>query len=217
MKYRAALFDLDGTVLSTLQDLYISTNAALAMHHMPPRTQDEVRRFLGNGMEYLISHAVPEGTDTARTAQVLADFKQHYGTHCEVETKPYDGILEMLAALRAAGIRTALVSNKGDFAVQKLAAHYFAGCFDFVLGETAEIRRKPAPDMVHKALEVLNIPLVDAVFIGDSEVDVETAKNAGVNGIFVTWGFRDSKDLLKAGATHILDTVDALSAALLQQ
>jgi phosphoglycolate phosphatase len=215
MNYRAVLFDLDGTVLSTLQDLYTSTNAALAMHRLPPRTLDEVRRFLGNGMEYLISHAVPSGTDAEVTAQVLSDFKQHYAAHCEVETKPYDGILEMLTALRRRGIRTALVSNKGDFAVQKLATHYFADCFDFVLGETAEIRRKPAPDMVHKALEVLNIPLADAVFIGDSEVDVQTAKNAGVNGIFVTWGFRDRACLAQAGATQILDHVEALTAALL--
>lgn len=215
MNYRAVLFDLDGTVLSTLQDLALSTNATLRMHGMPERTLDEVRRFLGNGMEYLISHAVPTGTDRTITETVLADFKKHYAAHCTENTKPYDGVCEMLQALRAAGVRTALVSNKGDFAVQALNEQYFKGCFDFALGETAEIRRKPAPDMVYKALEVLDVPLADAVFVGDSEVDVMTAQNAGMQGIFVTWGFRDRACLAQAGATQILDHVEALTAALL--
>lgn len=215
MSFRVALFDLDGTVLSTLEDLADSTNAVLAIHKMPARKIDEIRRFLGNGMLYLISHAVPEGTSPEKVEEVLADFKAYYGAHCEVKTKPYDGIPEMLAALRAKEILTAVVSNKGDFAVQKLAERYFKGCFDFAMGEVAGIARKPAPDMVEHVLKNLGASKSEAVYIGDSEVDVLTAQNAGLPCITVTWGFRDRAYLEASGATVLADTVAELQDLLL--
>lgn len=215
MSTRVALFDLDGTVLDTLDDLWHATNHALALHGMPAHTRDEIRAFVGNGIADLIKRAVPPDTTPARREAVLQDFKVYYKLHCADSTRPYPGILEMLHALRRAGVRTALVSNKADFAVQKLAAHYFPELFDAVLGERAEIRRKPAPDMVFSVLESLGEAPENAVFIGDSDTDVQTARNAGVSGLFVTWGFRDAHCLRQAGATQLADTPKQLLQAIL--
>ena len=215
MSFRFALFDMDGTVLDTLQDLASSVNYVLEKHAMPLRQIDEVRSFVGGGMAKLISRVVPEGTDEAERNAVLADFKAYYGQHCADLTKPYDGIPEMLSALRAAGIKTAVISNKGDPAVQELAKHYFDGMFDFVLGERPDIVRKPAPDMIYYALEQMGASKDAAVYIGDSDVDIITADNAGLPAIGVTWGFRDRDCLISAGATQLADTVGELQALLL--
>lgn len=215
MSYRVALFDLDGTVLDTLQDLASSTNAALQANSLPPRTVEEVRAFVGNGIGKLIERAVPAGSDAATVAAVLESFKAHYKAHCADRTRPYDGIPAMLAALRAAGVKTAVISNKADFAVQELAKRYFDGLFDFALGERADIARKPAPDMVYHVLNALHASPEEAVFIGDSDVDILTAKNAGLPAIGVTWGFRDRACLLKAGAAVLADTPAMLQALLL--
>ena len=215
MNTRVALFDLDGTVLDTLDDLWHATNHALSLHGMPAHTRDEIRTFVGNGIAKLIERAVPPDTAPARREAVLQDFKVYYKLHCADSTHPYPGILEMLRALRRAGVRTALVSNKADFAVQKLAAHYFPELFDAVLGERAEIRRKPAPDMVFSVLKSLGESPESAVFIGDSDTDVQTARNAGVSGLFVTWGFRDAHCLRQAGATQLADTPEQLLQAIL--
>ena len=216
MSYRVALFDLDGTVLDTLQDLANSTNAALQMHGFPTRTTDEVRRFVGNGIAKLIERAVPTGTDAPTCEAVLESFKAHYKAHCADLTKPYDGVLQMLQALREAGVKTAVISNKADFAVQELAVHYFNGLFDFALGERADIAKKPAPDMVYHVLEQLGATADSAVFIGDSDVDILTAKNAGLPAIGVCWGFRDRACLLEAGATDLADTVAELQGLILK-
>ena len=215
MSFRVALFDLDGTVLNTLDDLAASTNAALQMHGMPARSTEEVRRFVGNGIAKLIERAVPEGTDDTARAAVLESFKAHYSAHCADLTRPYDGVPQMLQALREAGVKTAVISNKADFAVQQLAKRYFDGLLDFALGERADITRKPAPDMVYYTLAQLGESADGAVYVGDSDVDILTARNAGLPAIGVCWGFRDRDCLLGAGATSLAGTVEELQALIL--
>ena len=214
MSYRVALFDLDGTVLDTLDDLATATNYALETEGFPTHTREAVCSFVGNGIKDLIDRSVPNGTDEETTARVLNTFKQYYATHCAVHTKPYEGIPTMLTALRAAGVRTALISNKADFAVQALVKDYFVGLFDAALGEVADLPRKPAPDMVYRVLKTLDARAEDAVFIGDSDVDVITAKNAGLPAIAVTWGFRDEAMLRAAGATQLAHTPEELLSLL---
>ena len=220
--YQTAVFDLDGTLLNTLEDLHLSTNAALAAHGMPPHSLDDVRRFVGNGIRKLIERAVPVGTTAAEQEAVYQDFCAHYAAHCEDHTGPYPGVPELLAHLRAAGVRLAVVSNKGvsnkgDFAVQELVARQFPGAFDAVLGENeaAGIHKKPAPDMVEAALARMGATHDGLVYIGDSEVDVQTAANVGCPCISCTWGFRGVDDLLAAGATTLVDTPAELGRVLL--
>ena len=215
--YETVVFDLDGTLLNTLEDLHLSTNATLAAHDMPPRTLDEVRCFVGNGIRLLIHRAVPAGTPAATEDAVYQDFRAHYAAHCEDHTGPYPGIPELLAHLRAAGVRLAVVSNKGDFAVQELIARQFPGVFDAVLGECEErgIRKKPAPDMVNAALERMGATRAGLVYVGDSEVDVQTAANVGCPCLSCTWGFRGREELLAAGATTLVDTPAELERVLL--
>ena len=202
--YKLIIFDLDGTILNTLEDLADSTNYALVMNGFSERTMEEVRTFVGNGIGKLIERAVPAGTDAEVVNKVLADFTEYYGKHCADKTRPYDGILELINILRERGYQTAVVSNKADFAVQELCEQYFPGLFDFVVGERKEIRRKPAPDSVLEVLERLHVEKEDALYIGDSEVDVQTAENAGIRQISVEWGFRARDVLLSCGAEHIV-------------
>ena len=215
--YRTVVFDLDGTLLNTLEDLHLSTNAALAAHGMHAHSIDDVRRFVGNGIALLIHRAVPAGTPADVEAAVLEDFKRHYGAHCEDHTGPYPGIPELLANLRAAGTRLAVVSNKADFAVQELVARQFPESFDAVLGENevAGIRKKPAADMVVAALERMGAAREGMVYVGDSEVDVQTAANVGCPCASCTWGFRGRDELVRAGATTFVDTPDELERVLL--
>lgn len=228
--FETVVFDLDGTLLDTLDDLHLSTNAALAAHDMPARTLDEVRRFVGNGIALLIHRAVPEGTPADVEAAVLADFRRHYGAHCEDHTGPYPGIPELLAHLRAAGVRVAVVSNKADFAVQELVARQFPDTFDAVLGECEErgVRKKPAPDMVEAALRRMGAAAeapgqgdpspadrATLAYVGDSEVDVATAANVGCACVGCAWGFRGRESLLASGATVVVDTPAELERVLL--
>ena len=155
MRYKLAMFDMDGTILDTLQDLADATNAVMAMHGFPTHSVEAVRSFVGNGALKLIQCAVPAGTDSAMIDTVLGDFKIYYGKHSADATKPYAGVPEMLRALRAAGIRTAVVSNKPDFAVKDLADRYFSGLFDFAIGDREGIRKKPAPDSVLEVMKAL--------------------------------------------------------------
>lgn len=215
MAYKAAIFDMDGTLLNTLDDLAASTNAALAAHGMPLRTTDEVRRFVGNGIPNLIRRAVPAGTDEATQRAVFDTFCAHYAVHDADATAPYPGIIGLLEHLRAQGVLCAVVSNKGDFAVQALVEHYFDGLFGFAVGEREGIRRKPAPDTVFAALKALGVEPGEAVYVGDSEVDVATAQASGLDCIAVTWGFRSVECLLEAGATTLVSTADELAAAIL--
>lgn len=193
------LFDLDGTLLNTLEDLADGTNHALASFGYPRRTLEEVRRFVGNGAANLIAQAVPAGRDPA---PVLKAFQAYYPTHCRIKTAPYPGVPEALAELREK-YPIAIVSNKPDAAVKPLCAHYFPDIF--ALGETAGCPRKPDPAMVRKAMEAIGV--TDCVYVGDSEVDVLTAKNAGVPCLSVLWGFRDREQI---GGSRYCETVDRL-------
>ena len=216
MKYKLALFDMDGTVLDTLQDLTDATNAVMVMHGYPTHSLDAVRTFVGNGAQRLIECAVPAGTDAAKIDTVLGDFKVYYGKHNADATKPYAGVPEMLRALRAAGVCTAVVSNKPDFAVKALAGQYFDGLFDFAVGDREGVQKKPAPDSVFEAMRVLGYGAEETVYIGDSEVDVLTAKNAHVDGIFVDWGFRTVETLRESGAKVIVSSPDEITGLILQ-
>ncbi len=199
--YKLAVFDMDGTILDTLEDLKDSTNFALEKCGYPTRSYDEVRRFVGNGIRKLIERAVPEGLTTEQIDRVHEVFTEHYKVHCADKTKAYDGIKPLLEKLRASGVKTAVVSNKADYGVQELCKEYFDGLFDYAVGEREGIRRKPAPDAVNEALRVLGIDKSEAVYIGDSDVDFETAKNAELPCISVLWGFRDEEFLREKGAT----------------
>lgn len=199
--YKLAVFDMDGTILDTLEDLKDSTNFALEKCGYPVRTYDEVRRFVGNGIRKLIERAVPEGLTTEQIDRVHEVFTEHYKVHCADKTKAYDGIKPLLEKLRASGVKTAVVSNKADYGVQELCKEYFDGLFDYAVGEREGIRRKPAPDAVNEALRVLGMSKSEAVYIGDSDVDFETAKNAELPCISVLWGFRDEEFLREKGAT----------------
>lgn len=202
-KYTLAIFDLDGTILNTLDDLAASVNAALAACALPPRTTDEVRSFVGNGIRRLIDRSVPKGTEKDLTDDVFARFKEHYALHCADRTAPYDGIIAVLEALRARGIKTAVVSNKADFAVKELCSRYFDGLLDEAIGEREGIKIKPAPDSVNEVLSRLGVSHENAVYIGDSDVDIQTAKNACMDCISVCWGFR-SKDFLHENGAEVI-------------
>ena len=215
MKYKTILWDLDGTLLDTLDDLTDSVNAALAASGFPTHSRDAVRSFVGNGMRKLIERAVPAGTGEAEQAAVREFFRVHYAAHCSDKTKPYASIPELLAKLREAGVKMAIVSNKPDFATKELAAVYFGGLTDAAIGGRDGVPVKPAREMVELALAELGTDAADAVYIGDSDVDVITAANAEMDGISVAWGFRGEDVLRAAGAKNIAHTPAELQAMLL--
>ena len=204
-KYKTVIFDLDGTLLDTLEDLCDSTNFALARFGYPERTLSEVRSFVGNGIGKLIERALPCGVATSEYDAVLAEFKAHYATNCNNKTKAYDGIYNLLDSLKSSGIKLAVVSNKVDSAVKELCSRYFREYFEVAVGEKTGIRRKPAPDSVFAAMETFGAKKGSTVYIGDSEVDVETAKNAEIDLIAVSWGFRDREVLAALCDCHIAD------------
>ena len=214
MRYDAAIFDLDGTLLDTIDDLKNSINHALSVCGYPPRTRAEVLAFVGNGVPRLVELAVPPGTPADRRQAVLDAMNAHYAAHCAQLTRPYPGITDVLRTLRAAGVRVAVVSNKPDYGVQALCARYFPGLLDSAVGMREGIRKKPYPDAVEAALAAFGVPPERAVYIGDSEVDVQTAKNAHTALIAVDWGFRTHAQLVAAGAEHIVSDADALLALL---
>lgn len=199
------IFDLDGTILNTLEDLADSVNHALKNNGFPERTIEEIRSFVGNGIRRLIERAVPTGSEPEETGRVFDEFTKYYREHCADKTKPYDGVKELLGALRQKGYRTAVISNKADFGVQKLCGIYFSGLFDYAVGEKPGIQRKPCPDGVFHVLEQMQATKEEAVYIGDSEIDIETAKNAGIEMIAVEWGFRDKAFLTEKGAVCTVD------------
>lgn len=217
MKYSLAIFDLDGTILDTLEDLTDSLNHALAACGYPKRSLDEVRRFVGNGLRKLMDRAVPYGTAKEDVNRVLTAFTEQYRIHCADKTKPYDGIEDLLKALRKAGCKTAVVSNKADFAVQELCRRYFPGLFDLTIGERVGIQRKPAPDSVNEVIRRLSEERAKTIYIGDSEVDIQTAANAGLDSILVTWGFRDRALLATHGATRFAETPNDIARIVLEE
>lgn len=199
------IFDLDGTLLNTLEDLRDSANAALEAFGYPPRTTDEVRRFVGNGVRLLMIRATPGGEQNEKFEEILAYFRRHYAEHCFDQTRPYDGILPMLDRLKTAGIGLAVVSNKFDAAVRELCRRYFPDQIAIAIGEREGIRKKPAPDSVLQAMRELHADPSESLYVGDSDVDIETARNAGIPCVSVTWGFRDRDFLLAHGASVLID------------
>ena len=210
MKKTTVVFDLDGTLLDTLQDLADATNYALRKQGMPERTIDEVRQFVGNGVRLLMIRAIPGGEENPLFEETFALFKSYYGEHCNDHTRPYEGIMELLATLRKKGYAVAIVSNKIDFAVKELSKLYFQGIVPVAIGEKEGIRRKPAPDTVFEALKELGRTKEEAVYVGDSDVDIETAQNAGMPCISVLWGFRDKAFLKAHGASHYAEKAEEI-------
>lgn len=209
---KCLIFDLDGTLLNTLSDLATCVNHALECHGFPKRSMDEVKSMVGNGVEMLIRRAVPKGCDESTIATVLDSFKKHYLQHSEDTTLPYPGIIDMLNKAKADGHHTAVVSNKFDAATKRLCDKYFPGLIDIAIGEDEKhgIRKKPAPDSVLSVISTLREEKDNCIYIGDSDVDIETAKAAGIKCIAVSWGFRPI-DFLKAhGAESIVNDTEQL-------
>ena len=195
MKHNCVIFDLDGTLLDTLEDLRDAVNRALANRGHSPRSLDEVRLFVGNGIMKLIERAVPEGTPASEIAEIAADFRSRYDNALNVKTHPYPGIMELLEKLRAAGVKICVNSNKYDPAVRLLCEAHFSGLYDAAVGESAAVPKKPSPAGVEYLLAAVGAKKSGAVYIGDSSVDMETAKNAGVMFAWVSWGFRRPSEM----------------------
>lgn len=208
MKYTTAVFDLDGTLLNTLDDLMDAVNYALHQLSYPTRTRNEICRFVGNGVGKLIERSLPDGTANPHYQEALTLFRQYYSHHCEDKTCVYPGVLELLSQLNAAGCKTAIVSNKLNRAVTRLNQTFFRSIVRVAIGEQPGLQRKPAPDMVVHALELLHSTKAESVYIGDSDVDIQTAANAGLACISVTWGFRDADFLKKHHASVLAHTPD---------
>ena len=210
--YNTYVFDLDGTLLDTLSDLAASTNYALRTHGMPEHSIDDVRRFVGNGVRLLMERAVPDGAANPLFNDTFATFRQHYMAHSLDTTKPYEGVPEALAALKARGCHLAVVSNKMMAATQELCRHFFPDTIEVAIGEheSAGIRKKPAPDTVFAALKALGVGQDGAVYVGDSDVDIETARNSGLPCISVLWGFRDRDFLIQHGAKTFISAPSEL-------
>ncbi len=210
--YNTYIFDLDGTLLDTLGDLAASVNYALRTHGMPEHSIEDVRRFVGNGVRKLIERSVPSGTENPNFEATIATFREYYMQHSLDTTRPYDGIPETLAALKAKDCRLAVVSNKMMAATQELCRHFFPDTIEVAIGENeAEgIRKKPAPDIVYASLRELGVDKHSAVYVGDSDVDIETARNAGLPCISVLWGFRDRDFLIQHGAKTFISAPQEL-------
>ena len=206
MSYKAVIFDLDGTILDTLQDLANSVNHALRTHGYPERTLDEVRGFIGNGIRVLMRRSCPADISEAAQEEALATFRVHYDAHCKDFTGPYAGIHDLLAALKERGIRTAVVSNKIEPAVIVLCDEHFPGAFEYMVGNRPDLAPKPSPDSVNEVIGKMGVDKQDIVYIGDTEVDIQTADNAGIDCIGVDWGFRDGDYLRDLGAKYIVNT-----------
>lgn len=203
---------MDGTLLNTLEDLMISTNYALSQFNYPIHTIEEIRFFVGNGVAKLIERAIPEGLNNPNYEKCLEIFKEHYAKNMYNHTSAYNGIPELLKKLKDRGIKTAVVSNKFDLAVKELSKKYFGDLIDIAIGENeqAGIKKKPAPDTVFEVLNLMDLKSEDAIYIGDSDVDILTAKNSNMPCISVIWGFRDKEFLIKNNATIIVDNPDEI-------
>lgn len=201
---KAIVFDLDGTLLDTLDDLTDSVNTALEKYGFPLRTKEEVRRFVGNGLRNLMTQAVPNGDSAPEFEELFVFFKDYYKSHCDIKTGPYEGIMELLEELHKREIKMAIVSNKFDLGVKALNEKFFAKYIDVAIGEREGIGRKPAPDSTNEALRLLGVEKSEAVYVGDSDVDIKTAKNAEIACVCVSWGFRDKEFLLEQGAKMVI-------------
>lgn len=214
MNIRYVVFDLDGTLLNTLDDLFLSVNKILSDHGYKTRSKDEVRSYLGNGVRALLNLALPE-EQRFRTDELLPEFKAYYDLHKEDNTEPYAGVKEAVAEIKKAGVKCAIVSNKFDAAVQELKNVTFTGLVDFACGEREGVKPKPAPDGVFLAMDALGAVPDETVYVGDSEVDLATANNSGLKCVAVSWGFRDRDELVKRGAKNIADTPEQMKDFIL--
>lgn len=207
---KAVIFDLDGTLLNTLEDLRAAVNDALRKRGLPPRSLEEVRMFVGNGIRQLMKRSLPEGASDEEIDAALSDFRCHYYQHLCDATQPYDGIPEMVDELARRGVKMAVLSNKVDEASKKLIEHFFPKRFALVFGERKGIPRKPNPMSCLEIMQHLKVKPEEVLYVGDSGVDMQTAHNAGLYGIGVTWGFRSQKTLEENGAKRLLDTPSQL-------
>ena len=214
---KTLIFDLDGTLLNTLADLRDSTNFALKKLGFSQRTTEEIRSFVGNGLKNLMRRSLPDGSTEELADELLAVMRAHYSENYHNKTIPYDGILSLLEQLKRDGYRMAIASNKADSVVRLLRTLYFDTAIPVAIGESEQCARKPAPDMVFCALQQLNSIPEDAVYIGDSEVDILTANNAGIPCISVGWGFRSEEELLNAGASAVIRTPEELYRKLTEK
>ncbi len=214
-KYDTVIFDLDGTLLDTLADLTDAVNHALRSMQMPERSIEEVRAFVGNGVRRLMELSVPDGLKHPQFEEAFVRFKEYYAFHCNDKTKAYDGVVPLLRELKAEGFALAIVSNKLDTAVKELGEIYFEGIVKVAIGEREGVAKKPAPDTVYAALKELGMPAEGAVYVGDSDVDVMTAKNAKLPCISVLWGFRDRGFLMAHGATQFAETPEEVRKYLM--
>ena len=206
MKYKAIIFDLDGTILNTLLDLTNACNHVLSEHGFKERTEEEIRTFVGNGIRRTLALCVPEGTPDSVVDELYNAYNPYYNGHCDINTRPYEGITELLTQLKSHGYKLAVVSNKGDKAVRILCDKHFNGLFDVTVGERSGIRRKPYPDSLNACINELGVNKENVIYVGDSEVDIETAKNTGIPCISVTWGFRSRDFLVSSGAKVLANT-----------
>ena len=204
MKYDFIIFDMDGTILNTLEDLKNSLNYVLQQAGYQTRTLEEVRTFVGNGIRKTIERALPSDIEEEKVDELFSLFMDYYAIHNTDNTKPYNGVIELLKELKHLGYKTAVVSNKQNSAVKSLCKKFFTGLFDVEIGEKVNIAKKPEPDEVNEVLKILNIDRTKSIYIGDSEVDIQTAQNSKMKSIIVDWGFRDRKFLYEHGAEVIV-------------
>lgn len=214
---KAVLFDLDGTVLYTLEDICASTNRTLRAFGARERSMEELRLAVGNGARHQVGAYFPGGEGSPRFEEAMVYYKEDYTRHCADHAVPYPGILEALARLKAGGLRLAIVTNKPQAPTQILWQAHFEGLMEFAIGETPGVPRKPAADMVDLALSRLGVSREEAAYVGDSEVDIATAKSGGLPCFSVTWGYRSPEELREAGAERLFDTPAALAQALLAE
>lgn len=205
-RFDCVIFDLDGTLLYTLEDIKDSANCILERHGFPKRTSQEVKSFVGNGLARSFELCLPHGAQTENFDALVREFKEYYAKHSDIKTKPYDGVPQMLKQLKTNGVRLAIVTNKANAAAQGLHERYFKDCVDITIGEGAGIKRKPDPCGVYAALERLNAEKKRTVYVGDSEVDMETARNSGLECILVSWGFRERRLLTELAPLYVADS-----------
>ena len=210
MRYQTVIFDMDGTILETMEDMWTSVNVTMDHVGYPRRTMDEVRRFVGNGAAKLIERCMPAGAEDPKYPAALEFYRAYYDAHAQNRTGPYPGVPELLERLSHEGIRLAVVSNKPDEAVRALAERYFPGVFPVAIGNREGWATKPAPDSVYEAMRLLGAEQKSTVYVGDSDVDVDTARNAGLDSVIVTWGFRDENFLRAHGAQRLAHNADEL-------
>lgn len=213
-KITTIIWDLDGTLLNTLEDLTDSVNYMLSIHNYPQRSIEEIRSFVGNGLAKLTERALPDTVTPEEYNTCLSEFKAYYKMHMQDKTGPYEGILDVLKTLQTKGYHMAVVSNKADAAVKELIPIYFGDLLPVAIGDMEGREKKPAPDSVYEAMKQLGVTKEECIYIGDSDVDVNTAKNSGIPGIAVLWGFRTKEQLEAAGATMFAETPEDLIALL---